>query len=212
MPATAFPSSRRLSWETLLDMPVGLAPSGPDCTGPVDRILLGGPGLRYPGPYTAGIQPGWLLILAVANTGRRRVRGADLASPLAFAFPGRQVRAAQISPQPAAKTTTGSARAPAILLPTPENPPPSPASRLVLGGEFLLRPGDGYAISVLLGGSAVAAFPAGTAGRRAGLGKNHHRAAPARARRNPAGLAPPATSLLFLLSNDGTCPQPTDGH
>ena len=59
MPAAAFHGSGRLSWETLLDMPVGLAPAGPDGTGPADSILLREPGLRYPGPYTAGIrEPG----------------------------------------------------------------------------------------------------------------------------------------------------------
>jgi len=68
---------------------VGLAPPGPGGTGPAGRILLGGPGLRYPGPYTAGIQSGWLVLLAAANTGRRAVRGADVAVPLAFVFPGR---------------------------------------------------------------------------------------------------------------------------
>lgn len=60
MPAAAFPGSRRLSWETLLAIPVGLATPGPDGTGPADLILLGRPGLRYPGPYPAGInRAGW---------------------------------------------------------------------------------------------------------------------------------------------------------
>lgn len=45
-----------------------------------------------------------------------------------------------------------SGRAPVILLPAPEDPKPTPAGRVVLVGEFLLCPGDGYAITVLLSG------------------------------------------------------------
>ena len=166
-------------------MPVGLAPSGPDGTGLADCILLGSPGLRCAGPYTAGIQPGWLVLLAVANTVRRAVRCWRRRGPAGFAFPGRQVHAAQISPQPDARTMTRPARAPAILLPAPGGPaaprrppgarrraPPAPRRRLRHH-----RPPQR---------DARAAHPAGTPGRRASLWKDHHRAEP---RQRPPGAA-----------------------
>ena len=53
---------------------------------------------------------------------------------------------------------TRPARAPAILLPAPEDPRPR-VGRLVLAGELLLRPGDGYAITVLLSGTPAPRTP-----------------------------------------------------
>ena len=160
MPAAAFPGSRRLSWETLLDIPVGLAPPRPDGTGPAGRILPGGPALRYPGAHR--LHPAGL---AGPSRHRQMPDGGPSAAltsppPVAFAFPGRQVHAAQISPQPDARTTSRSSRAPQILLPDhPEDPRPSPAGRLVLAGRVLLRSGDGYAITVLLSGTPAPRSP-----------------------------------------------------
>jgi hypothetical protein len=154
--ATAFLTRKRLAWQVLLDMPVGLTPPQLAETGLTCGIVLGKPGLRYHGPYTADLRPGRLVLLGIRNPGLIPVRSTDFITPLTFTFPGQQILSAQISPGPAAR----SALPPAIRLPAANTLEPGPgdldSARIQLTGDFLLRPKDGYAVTLLLSGTPAA--------------------------------------------------------
>lgn len=156
-PPVTFAARRRLTWHTWLDMPVGLTlPSA----GAAGAIHLQSPGIAYGGPYPAGIVPGWLAVVGIANPGWSPVRGGDFAAPLAFSFPGRQVAAAQVRPELAA----GTGCTPAVRV-LPKGEPPfrpggSGAGRVEVAGDFLLRPGDGCTLTLILTGAPAPHRPA----------------------------------------------------
>ncbi len=64
---TASLRRKRIAWDAWLDMPVGL--SGQDApapdTGRTCELILGEPGLRHPGLWTADVQQGWVVVLRV---------------------------------------------------------------------------------------------------------------------------------------------------
>ncbi len=155
--ATAFFTRKRLAWHAWLDMPVALTPPHAAAAGLACEVLLGEPGLCYDGPYAADAVPGWLVLLGISNPGWMSVRGTDFADPLTFSFPGRQVRSAQISPEPAGRTAARPASPPAIRLLAANSPQSRPGdrspARMQLTGDFLLRPGDGYTVTLLLSGT-----------------------------------------------------------
>ena len=157
-PPVTFPARRRLTWHTWLDMPVGLTLPTASTAG---AIHLQSPGLAFNGPYPAGVVPGWLTLLGIANPGWAPVRGGDFAAPLAFSFPGRQVAAAQVCPEPAART----GRPPGVrLLPAagglPSRPSDTSTGHVEVAGDFLLRPGDGCTLTLILTGVPAPHRPA----------------------------------------------------
>ena len=138
---------KRITWDTWVDMPVGLSPqdaAAPDM-GRTCELILGRPGLRYPDPWTAGAQQGWLVILGITNPGPATVRSRDFTAPLTFAFPGRQAHATQVLPESAGRLP---GRAPAVRMPAQSSPDAGHAdiraTRVQLTGQFLL-PTDGVA-------------------------------------------------------------------
>ena len=102
----------------------------------------------------ASSRPGWSSSPSPTPVGGQ---SAAVTSPprSLFAFPGRHIRSARISPAGLPDDDSVSPVSPptAIHLPATRDPQPRAAARLVLGGVFLLRPGDGYAITVTLGGT-----------------------------------------------------------
>jgi hypothetical protein len=155
LPVT-FPSRRRLTWHALLDLPVRLTPPRDTADGPARSLLLGH---REPGDD--GTEPGWLVMLDVSNTGWWPVHSTDFTTPLSFAFPGRQVLAVWLSPKPAARRTARPAPEPAIRLPggtSGQRLSAGGPDRVQLAGRFLLRPADGYGITVILTGTPAAGF------------------------------------------------------
>ena len=95
---TAFRARKRITWAVDLDMPVGLAPG--QAPGAAWTMIFGehSPRPAEPGPDRAA--QGWLVLVAVTNTGLMPVRGKDFRAPLVFRFPGREVCAARIRPDP----------------------------------------------------------------------------------------------------------------
>lgn len=152
MPA-ALLTRRHLAWDTWFDMPVGLTLPSASAAG---VIRLQGPGLAFSGPYPAGTVPGWLAVVGITNPGWSPVRGSDFTAPLAFSFPGRQVAAAQVSPEPAARTD----RPPAVRLLPASCPGDSGTGGVEVVGDFLLRPGDGCALILILTGAPASHRPA----------------------------------------------------
>jgi hypothetical protein len=154
-----FLARKRIAWDACLDMPVGLASrQAPGIGMPMTmEIILGERTLGYPGPFTAGIQQGWLVVLTIANPGFAPVRGADFSAPLTFTFPGRQIHATQISAAPAARNAGRPLQPPAVHASAGTSrepgPPGSRAARLQVTGDFLLRPGDGCTVMVILSGT-----------------------------------------------------------
>src|SRR5215472_5528242 len=152
--AAGFLARKRLAWQTRVDMPVGLAAPQAAGTGTACRILLGESGLRHPGPYAGSTEQGWLVVLSITNAGLAPVRDGDFRAPLGFAFPGRQVRATQILPGPAPRTLGRTPRVPAVRVPAQDGLEASHAdtrtTRVQLGGDFLLRPGDTCSLLVVL--------------------------------------------------------------
>ena len=51
---------KRITWDAWVDMPVGLSPQDALApgTGRTCDLILGGPGLRYPDPWTVGDRQG----------------------------------------------------------------------------------------------------------------------------------------------------------
>lgn len=149
MAPAALLTRKHLAWQTWLDLPVGLTLPARGTTG---VIHLRRPGLAYDGPYQPGVTPGWLVLIGIRNCARTSVCGSDFTAPPTFSFPGRQVTAARISREPAART----ARSPEIRLLTPDSPQPGAGDRgtdrVQLTGDFLLRPGDDCALAVVLTG------------------------------------------------------------
>ena len=145
-------SRRQITWDTRLDMPAGLARqhAAVPGSGLAGRLVLGEPGLRYRGPWADGIQHGWLVVVGITNPGPATVRGKDFRAPLAFAFPGRQVHAARLLPEPARRPARTGPGMPAIRVPGQGAPA---AARVELTGDFLLRPGDSYSLLLVLSGT-----------------------------------------------------------
>jgi hypothetical protein len=156
-------SRKRITWETCLDIPVGLAAGQPGGTGTAMSctIVFGEPRLRYAGPYTDGAGQGWLVVLAVTNTGLVPVRDKDFRTPLTFAFPGRQVHSTQIRPGPAARTRGGRRASRTPLMPAaradagdrPGRGGSSRPARIQLRGRFRLNPNDNFTLTVILTGT-----------------------------------------------------------
>lgn len=154
-----FLARKRIAWETWLDMPIGLelrqAP-GTDAAMTAE-IILGDPGLRYSGPFTGSEEQGWLVVLGITNLGSAPVRGRDFSASLTFAFPGRQIHAARVLPETAARTARRAARAPAIRLSGADSPESgsgaSRPARMYLIGDYVLHPSDSYTVMLLLSGN-----------------------------------------------------------
>ena len=148
-------SRKRIACEVRLDMPVGLTRQHALASEPggVRELILGEPGLRYTGPWTADIQHGWLVVLGVANTGTAAIRSTDFSTPLAFAFAGREIHAVRLIPEPAGRTQSRAAWVPAVQL-SAQNAGPG-AARVQFSGNFLLRPGDSYSLVLILTGTVT---------------------------------------------------------
>lgn len=157
--ATVLITRKRITWHARLDIP--LSPGPVAAPGPQPQVtrwsLAGDPA------GVVGEDQAWLAVLAVTNSGFAPVRGRDFTTPLTFTFPGRQVRGIQILPEPPAPST-----------PPPEvQALPGPGSdrsqaRIAPSGDFLLRPGHGYSLMLLLGGQPEAAARIGHEGSLAG--------------------------------------------
>ena len=119
-----FLTRKRIAWETYLDTPIGLAQWDEPGTGTatISRILLGKPRPRSRGPASAGPSEGWLVILGISNPGRAHVRGADFSMPLTFTFPGREIRATQISPAPTVPAASAAPQLPAARVSAANGP------------------------------------------------------------------------------------------
>ncbi len=140
-------------------MHIGLSPQdtpAPD-TGRTCELILGGPGLRHPDPWTAGARQGWLIVLGITNPGPATVHSGDFTAPLTFAFPGRQVHATQILPESADRGPGRTALVPEVCLPAQGGPEASRSgsspARVQLSGDFLLRPGDSCSLLLILAGT-----------------------------------------------------------
>jgi hypothetical protein len=152
-------SRKRIAWDTRLDMPAGLAlrHAALPGAGQAGDLILGEPGLHYPGPWTSGIQHGWLVVLSITNPGPSAIRSGDFSTPLTFAFPGRQVCTARLVPEPADRNPGAASRMPAVRAPAQGGPAAGHAgpdtARLELTGDFLFRPGDSYSLLLVLTGT-----------------------------------------------------------
>ena len=103
-------SRKRITWDAWLDMPVGLSERDAPALdmGRTRELILGEPGLRHhPDPWTTDVQQGWLVVLGITNSRPATVRSGDFSAPLTFAFPGREVHATQILPEPTAASRAG---------------------------------------------------------------------------------------------------------
>jgi len=137
---------KRIAWETYLDMPVGLTFQQEPGTGTPLIIELH---IQEPCP---GPQDGWLVALGITNPGCAPVRGSDFSAPLTFTFPGREIRAAQISPEPAGTAASRARHLPSARV----SAAGGHAACLEIGGDFLLRPGGSYSVTVILSGTPAA--------------------------------------------------------
>jgi hypothetical protein len=150
---------KRIAWYACLDMPIGLALRQPPGTDAVmtGEIILGDPGLRYSGPFTASEEQGWLVVLGITNLGFAPVLGRDFSASLTFAFPGREIRATQISAESAACTASKLPHLPAVHISAGNDQEPGPADSriacLELTGDFLLHPRDSYSLMLVLSGT-----------------------------------------------------------
>ena len=150
---------KHLTWGVYLDMPVALISQQAPGTGTrtLRITLTGEPGNsagRDPAGERdrAGEDEAWLVILRITNSGFAPIRGEHFSTPLAFEFPGREVRGIQISPGQAIRTRAG-------LPASRTRPVPAvhtPAGRVQLSGDFLLRRGDSCSLMAVLQGRPAA--------------------------------------------------------
>jgi hypothetical protein len=87
---------KSVTWSAYLDMPIGFAPA--TSAQAASEVVFGEPGLCHVGPFQPGETQAWLVVLGVMNSGIMPIRDENFSVPLAFAFPGREVRIAQIRP------------------------------------------------------------------------------------------------------------------
>ena len=149
---------KRLDFQVWLDMPVRLTPPRATPAGPERAMVFTrDPGQGLPEPRADGTQPGWLVLLGIRNHGLAPVRSADFSVPLAFTFPGRQVLAAWLCDAPVAGKDPRPASRPAVRVPAEDGATPGSGNpgRLLLAGDFLLRPKDACTIAVILSGTPV---------------------------------------------------------
>jgi len=142
---------KRIACETYLDMPVGLVLRREPGTGTPVIIELR---FAEPCPGPAGPQDGWLVALGITNPGCAPVRGSDFSAPLTFTFPGREIRATWISPEPAGTAASRARQLPSARVPAAGGH----AACLEIGGDFLLRPGGSYSVTVILSGIPAASY------------------------------------------------------
>jgi hypothetical protein len=150
---------KRLAWRTWIDMPVGLDAGQAVGHGMARTILLGESGLRYPGPYDGSIQQGWLVLLAIINTGRAAVHGHDFSAPLTVTFPGRQIHTARIGHDLARQRRRPADSLPGIRISTGHDLEPGAKTRHVrmhLVGDYVLHPNDSYTVMLVLSGTPTA--------------------------------------------------------
>ncbi len=98
-------------------------------------------------------------MLGITNPGIAHVRSRDFSAPLTFVFPGREIHATQISPESAAPAASTAPQLPAARVSPANEPTGNHAARLELGGDFLLRPGGSYSVTVILSGTPAPSFP-----------------------------------------------------
>lgn len=113
-------------------------------------------GLRLAGPDRDVAAEGWLVLVTVTNTGLIPVRGRDFRAPSGFRFPGREVCAARICPDPAAVQVGG--RPPVLPSALSDCGASTGGSRgpgIALGTELLLRRDDAFALMAVLRGAPV---------------------------------------------------------
>jgi hypothetical protein len=157
---TAFRARKRITWAVDLDMPVGLAPG--QAPGAAWTMIFGEHSPLPAGPDPDGAAQGWLVLIAVTNTGLMPVHGKDFRVPLAFRFPGREVCAARTSPGP------GSLRPgcrPPVLPTVPGDPGRGTGARssrapgIALGSDLLLNRNDAFTLMAVLRGMPARALP-----------------------------------------------------
>jgi hypothetical protein len=151
--AAALLTRKRLAWRTDLDMPIGLTPGQPHDTATTTRIIFADPDA----PRPAGPEDAWLVLLTIINTGLTPIRAEDFTAPLAFTFPGRQVRGAQINARPVARTRPGRPASRAPARPDVHAGPGADAGHMQLTGQYRLKPSDNVTMMFILTGT-----PAGT--------------------------------------------------
>jgi len=144
---------KRIACETYLDMRVGLTLRQEPGTG---TPVIGELRFGEPGPGPAGAQEGWLVALGITNSGCGPVRGSDFSTPLTFTFPGREIHATIVSPGPAGTAASRARQPPAARVSAADGQAGSHAACLEISGDFLLRPGDTYAVTVILSGTPAA--------------------------------------------------------
>lgn len=164
--AAAIHARKRIAWAVHLDMPVGLAGEhARDANaGTADHIVIGDNGARLAGLRAGATDQGWLVLVAVMNSRSRERARSDFRAPLTFAFPGREVYAAQIGQAPARTGCRRSAaRLPALAaLPSASGWPGtgiSPGPAVQLGGDMLLNRKDALMLMLILRGTPAAVSP-----------------------------------------------------
>jgi phosphate transport system substrate-binding protein len=85
-----FSDRKRLAWRAYLDTRINLTPA--QATRLTFRVYVDDPGSQTHGE----VEVPWLALLRVRNAGLVPIRGTDFHAPLTFAFPGREVRGAEI--------------------------------------------------------------------------------------------------------------------
>jgi ABC-type phosphate transport system substrate-binding protein len=93
---TLFANRKRIAWRVYLDAPINLTPAKVKemTTRLTFRVYVEQPG-RGPEASTE-VEVPWLAVLRVRNSGFVPIRGTDFNTPLTFAFPGREVRGAEV--------------------------------------------------------------------------------------------------------------------
>ena len=94
---------KSVTWSAYVDMPIGFGPA--TNAQATSEVVFGEPGLCHAGPFQPGEEQAWFVVLSVTNSGIMPISDENFSVPLAFTFPGREVRRAQISPAPSARAT-----------------------------------------------------------------------------------------------------------
>jgi hypothetical protein len=127
---------KSVTWSVYLDIPIGFAPA--TNAQAATEVVFGEPGLCHTGPFQPGEAQAWLVVLGVTNSGIMPVSDENFSVPLAFTFPGRDVRRAQVSPAPLALAIVTS---------------PAPTARVRLR-RLRLNRNDELTLTVVLTGSS----------------------------------------------------------
>ena len=148
--AAGWLSRKRLTCTGHMDMPIGLRSgqgAGASTASRVEILIPAtGRNASCAGDRLTGEQDASLVVLVIANSGLTPIRAADFAAPLAFAFPGREIRGAQIHGSPPGCIRGGRPGGRLPQLPSVRADP----DRIELGGEFQLNRNEDLVLMVVL--------------------------------------------------------------